>query len=181
MEFPQMYEHLDKLERYIGRPITRLKAPCSFEEYFYSYVPKTSRSTLPSQGLGWPTHTCRWCTGRLKTHVVNRHLRDLRRRYGLVQYIGIAADETHRCKGLRYPLVEWGMTESDCLAYCRERGFDWAGCTIFFAGYPAGAVRCSLYRSCESCAGTARNCGKSSSTWTPTHGIRSAATTPPHS
>ena len=127
MEFPQMYEHLDKLERYIGWPITRLKAPCSFEEYFYSYVPKTSRSPLPSQGLGWPTHTCRWCTGRLKTHVVNRHLRDLRRRYDLVQYIGIAADETHRCKGLRYPLVEWGMTESDCLDYCRKRGFDWGG------------------------------------------------------
>ena len=28
---------------------------------------------------------------------------------------------------LQYPLVEWGMTEADCLAYCRERGFDWEG------------------------------------------------------
>ena len=35
LEFPQMYAHLEKLERYIGRPITRLKAPYTFEQYFY--------------------------------------------------------------------------------------------------------------------------------------------------
>ena len=23
------------------------------------------------------------------------------------------------------PLVEWGMTESDCLSYCHDRGFYW--------------------------------------------------------
>ena len=26
-----------------------------------------------------------------------------------------------------YPLVEWGMTEKDCLAYCYAKGFDWGG------------------------------------------------------
>lgn len=127
MEFPQMYEHLVHLEAYIGRSITRLKAPYSFEEYLYEYVPKTRRSATPGKGLSWPSHTCRWCTGRLKTHVIDRYLRELRKQYTLVQYIGIAADEAHRCKGLCYPLVEWGMTEADCLAYCRERGFDWGG------------------------------------------------------
>ena len=35
LEYPQMYDHLEKLERYIGRPITRLKAPYTFEQYFY--------------------------------------------------------------------------------------------------------------------------------------------------
>lgn len=24
-----------------------------------------------------------------------------------------------------HPLVEWGMTESDCLMYCRDNGFSW--------------------------------------------------------
>ena len=24
------------------------------------------------------------------------------------------------------PLVQWGMTESDCLEYCRKRGFSWS-------------------------------------------------------
>ena len=47
--------------------------------------------------------------------------------YTLVQYIGIAADEPKRIREHRYPLVEWGMTEADCLAYCKERGFDWEG------------------------------------------------------
>ena len=26
-----------------------------------------------------------------------------------------------------YPLVEWGMTEQDCLDYCYARGYDWGG------------------------------------------------------
>ena len=30
LEFPDMYAHLDKLEKYIGRPITRIKAEHSF-------------------------------------------------------------------------------------------------------------------------------------------------------
>ncbi len=36
-EFPQMYDHLDRLEQTIGRPITRLKAPLTAEQYFYEY------------------------------------------------------------------------------------------------------------------------------------------------
>ena len=35
--------------------------------------------------------------------------------------------EPQRIRNFRYPLVEWGMTEADCLAYCKERGFDWDG------------------------------------------------------
>ena len=127
MDFPQMYEHLDRVERCIGRPITKLSAPYSFLEYFHAYTPKTTASTIPDKGLSWPGRTCRWCTGRMKTHVIDRHLRGLRQRYRLEQYVGIAADEAAQCKDLHYPLVEWGMTEADCLAYCKARGFDWGG------------------------------------------------------
>lgn len=31
IEFPGMYEHIDKVEKYINRPITRLKAEHDFE------------------------------------------------------------------------------------------------------------------------------------------------------
>lgn len=31
LEFPDMYTHIDKLEKYIGRPITRIRAEHSFE------------------------------------------------------------------------------------------------------------------------------------------------------
>ena len=45
----------------------------------------------------------------------------------MVEYIGIAADEPKRVKHAYYPLVEWGMTEKDCLDYCYAHGFDWGG------------------------------------------------------
>ena len=126
-EFPQMYDHLDRLEQTIGRPITRLKAPLTAEQYFYEYTARPDAKLVTDRGLSWPSHACRWCTGRLKTHVINKHLRQLRRQYRLKQYVGIAADEAHRCKDLHYPLVEWGMTEADCLRYCKEHEFDWGG------------------------------------------------------
>ena len=122
-----MYDHLDRLEQTIGRPITRLKAPLSAEQYFYEYTARPDAKLVTDRGLSWPSHACRWCTGRLKTHVINRHLRLLRRQYQLEQYVGIAADEVHRCRDLHYPLVEWGMTEADCLRYCKKHGFDWGG------------------------------------------------------
>lgn len=40
----------------------------------------------------------------------------------------ITAEEAERQKDDRnkkYPLIEWGMTESDCLKYCREKGYQW--------------------------------------------------------
>ena len=38
-----MYEHLARLEAYIGRPITRLKAEHDFEYYFLHYTPKRKK------------------------------------------------------------------------------------------------------------------------------------------
>lgn len=41
------------------------------------------------------------------------------------EYVGIAYDEQERIKEKLYPLVDWQMTEADCLAYCHERGYFW--------------------------------------------------------
>ena len=59
--------------------------------------------------------------------VLDAHLAKLANGHDIVQYIGIAADEPNRVRDKRYPLVEWGMTEADCLTYCKERGFEWGG------------------------------------------------------
>lgn len=40
MEFPAMYEHIDKVEQYIGREITRLRNPLGFMYYFRDYEKK---------------------------------------------------------------------------------------------------------------------------------------------
>ena len=52
------------------------------------------------------------------------------KRKNALNFIGIAADETHRCKDDPhncYPLVEWGITETQALQLCYNRGYDWGG------------------------------------------------------
>ena len=44
LEFPQMYEHIDKLEQYLQFPIMRLKPPHTFEYLFYEYAPPRKKS-----------------------------------------------------------------------------------------------------------------------------------------
>ena len=76
----------------------------------------------------------RWCTEKLKNQPREQYLRDLREQYEVIECVGIAADETYRldrkCNkrpGVRLPIVEWNMTEADCLNYCLDHGYDWGG------------------------------------------------------
>lgn len=128
MEFPGMYEHLSALEQYTGKKITRLRARYTFMYLFSEHNPKRKNSTLVgNKGFSWPGPLSRWCTSRLKTDVINSYINQLKNDYDVEQYIGIAADEQNRIKEFHYPLVSWGMTEAECLSYCKERGFDWGG------------------------------------------------------
>lgn len=128
LEFEGMYRHIEKLEKYIGIPITRLKSQQPFEYLFFEHMPKRKNPELIGRkGYSWGGPRNRWCTAMLKTRIIDRYLRELSKEYTLKQYIGIAADEAHRVRDFNYPLVDWGMTEADCLAYCKERGFDWDG------------------------------------------------------
>ena len=171
-----MYRHIDKVEKYIGRPIVRLKSHQSFEYLFYDYSPKRANPKLEQyRGFSWPGPRNRWCTAMLKTRIISQYLRELSKEYTLVQYIGIAADEPKRIREHRYPLVEWGMTEADCLDYCRERGFTTSSIVC-----PAGAVRCNLMMRCESCVSTSRNCGRSLCIWMSIPGAPSLRATQPN-
>ena len=128
MEFPNMYEHINKVENYIDRSITRLKAERSFEYMMFEHV-KTRGKNKGKKGYGWSDFRNRWCTSYLKKDVVRRYLRQYD---NVVEYHGIALDEIHRTKKnkekiIKYPLIEWGMTEQDCLEYCYSKGFDWGG------------------------------------------------------
>lgn len=44
VEFPEMYEHIDKVEKYIGRPITRLKQEHSYEYYLLEHKQKNEET-----------------------------------------------------------------------------------------------------------------------------------------
>ncbi len=141
MEFPEMYEHWDRVEQYLlrerGLKLTILRAAHSFEWFMFDQ-PKEKQSSIDLRnklgvslyGNGWPSMKVRWCTGQLKTHLINRTVSQLKKEYEIIHYIGIAADEAGRCKPdkhNRYPLVEWGITEAQALQICYERGFDWGG------------------------------------------------------
>ncbi len=129
MEFEGLYQHVAQVEKNTGVSITRLKAPESFEYVFSTYTPQRKNPELAGyQGMSWPGPRARWCTGWLKTRIIDKYLRQYSGKYEVVQYIGIAADEQQRVKeGKRYPLIEWDMTEADCLRYCYDRGYDWGG------------------------------------------------------
>ena len=127
-EFPQMYKHIEKIKKYIkekyNKEITTLKAEKDFDYYMFEHE-KTRGKNKGKRGYGWSTMLCRWCTSNLKTNVINKYLKAKNEEY--TEYIGIACDEPKRIKDKCYPLIDWGMTEKDCLHYCYERGFDWDG------------------------------------------------------
>jgi len=126
MEFPQMYEHLDKLERYIKRPITRLYPVHNYEYYMFEIV-KIRGSRKGQTGYGWPAFGRRWCTA-LKRDITNKHKELLT---PVIDCIGYSYDERHRRPnwkdGYRYPLLEWGVTSQEALKYCNRHGFYFGG------------------------------------------------------
>ena len=111
-EFPQMIEHIDKLEKYIGREIIRLKHKIPFDELIKKY--------------GFANFKVRWCTDR-KVKAISKYCKN---NIPYTQYIGFSYDERQRIKktiSYCYPLVDWKVTEEDALEYCHKKGFDWGG------------------------------------------------------
>jgi len=126
MEFPEMYEHLDKLEAYIGRTITRLYPRHSWDYFMFDFEKRDG-----THGYGWPQARAKWCN-REKCRAINRIGRDA------IVCIGYAYEERFtrpqstahmaeaRVQG-RFPLLEWGVSETEALKYCKAKGFDWGG------------------------------------------------------
>ena len=131
VEFPEMYEHINKVEKHIGRIITKLKAEKDFEYMLLHYEKKKGKNK-GQKGYSFPDFRNRWCTRYFKQDVIKRYLKEKYKDYEIIEYHGIAVDETKRLeknknKNIKYPLVDWNMTEQDCLNYCYSKGFDWNG------------------------------------------------------
>lgn len=142
-EFPQMYYHMEKIEKYIGRTITVLKPEKSFDYYFLEHV-RTSGDYKGVAGYGWPGMKRRWCTKVLKTEPFRKYIKKEPHRL----FIGIAADEAHRVKKNNYyPLVHWQVTEAAALRYCYEHGFDWNG--LYHDFRRASCYLCPLQRKAD--------------------------------
>lgn len=155
MEFPEMYDHLAKVDEYLyrerGLHITTLRHPKGFEWLMFdepkkraSCIANRQRLGIPLYGNGWPSMAVRWCTGQLKTHLLTKEVNRLKAEKKALHYVGIAADEAVRCKNEQYPLVEWGVTEADALQYCYDHGFDFGG--LYRIYHRASCWCCPLQR-----------------------------------
>ncbi len=153
-EFPQMYEHLEMLEAYIGRKITRLQARLPLYtqteklpfDWLFSERPVKQRKTgeIYQTGFAWPNSLVRWCTGR-KQFALTSYINSLTHKQQMIlplsNCIAFAFDEkqrvkaeNNRCKFFvsRFPLIEWGITENTALNYCLKHGFNWGGLYNYF-------------------------------------------------
>jgi len=131
MEFPEMYEHIEKVENYIKRNIVKIHIDKTWM-YWFSEHEKKQGKNKGDKGYGWcgKTH-CRWGTA-LKKQAINKYLKQLKIDNDIVEYHGVASDEwsrTQKNKGreICYPLVEFGFTEKQALNYCYSKGFTWSG------------------------------------------------------
>lgn len=130
MEFPEMYTHLKKLKEYIGRDIEVITPPNTYEFYLGHKVKRSGKI-----GYGHPDFRNRWCTALLKRDPFIRFLKKFKG-FKVVEYHGIAFDEKERAsknnrkgehRDIRYPLIDFCVTESEALSYCYSKGFTWDG------------------------------------------------------
>lgn len=158
MEFPGMIRHVEKVKQVIeaaGIKFTTLRAEHDFEYYLTEYEVenrKPESAFYGTPGYGWAGHKSRWCTKTLKVGIIERHLRELRETYEVIQYIGIAADEDYRLEreqnqdpSHRHPLREWGWNENQALYYCYSRGYDWEGLYELKRNPKTGKARVSCW------------------------------------
>lgn len=130
MEFKTIYNIRDTIKTILKEKnikYTELKPKIPFLEKMLSKEVKKRNGTI-QHGYGLCGGRCRWGTTE-KYISIEKYLKS---QYGneYKEYIGIAADESKRIEKERnehklLPLVEWKMTEKDCLEYCYKKGYYW--------------------------------------------------------
>ena len=126
-EFPQMYEHIEQVKAMIA-PLKIETVKIDFDYWFSEYI-RTKGKRIGVKGYWFPDFRIRWCTA-LKRDAIKRYQKTLPEK--AVEFHGIAFDERERTlknagRDIRYPLVEWEVTEAQALKYCYDRGLDWGG------------------------------------------------------
>ena len=154
MWWPEAYEVLHQIEQLTGLKVTIIEPPENKRfEYLMLETVITRGKRKGTKGYGWPTPLNRWCTTFCKARPLDAHLKEKEAEgYRVISYIGIAADEAKRAEkegGIakvekRFPLIEWGMTEADCLQYCYDHGITFGGLYEHFNRLSCGC--CPLQR-----------------------------------
>lgn len=140
LEFPEMYRYIDKVQDYIKREITIVKGDATFDDWFYG---QWTRGKNKGKIRGFPKVIGLGCWAKRELKV-----KPLQKGEGKGNeiFIGIAADERNRAYREKYqhdniyrlPLIDWGMTEQDCIDFLEQRNlsnplydvFDRLGCWL---------------------------------------------------
>lgn len=130
MEFKAIYNIRDKIKLLLKNTdikLIELKPDVSFVDKMFNIEVHKKDGTI-QRGYGLCGGKCRWGT-EIKNRTIKKYLEgEYQNNY--LEYVGIAIDEISRIekakkKNKLLPLVEWKMTEKQCLQYCYDRGFYW--------------------------------------------------------
>jgi 3'-phosphoadenosine 5'-phosphosulfate sulfotransferase (PAPS reductase)/FAD synthetase len=124
LEFPEMYEWIDKIEKYINRPIERVRPKKTWDDHFYGTF---TRGKYKGRMRGFPfvIQKCWWNREAKYTLLDKAHVK------GDIIYIGFTKEEGKRVMAKQYnkknisykfPLYEFGLTKQDCYDYLKSNG-----------------------------------------------------------
>jgi 3'-phosphoadenosine 5'-phosphosulfate sulfotransferase (PAPS reductase)/FAD synthetase len=157
-EFPQMYEHIKKIQVMI-EPLKIEIVKIDYDYWFSEHILSKGKN-IGKSGYGWPSSGFRWCTGmkmdairaclaNVKYNPRKRNYRSLKAIGNNKMFIAYAIDEAKRAKtndslNEIYPLIEWEITEKQALEYCYSKGLDWGG--LYEKMYRVSCWCCPLSR-----------------------------------
>lgn len=134
MEFDSIYHNRDRIKEILFQKHIRFTELHSKYTFLFDMFVRPIQYRNPTNkpypihyGYEWCGGNARWGTSG-KLSAIKKHYREMYGDEEIFEYVGIAADEPERVKRDEhkiYPLVEWNMTEADCLQYCYDRGFNW--------------------------------------------------------
>ena len=139
MEFDSIYHNRDKMKRLLAERKILFSELSSKNHFLFDMFVRPIKYRDPQNKL-YPIHYgYEWCGGRGirwgtsgKLSGIMNHYKEYYPDKEITEYVGIAADEPGRIRensrtGVlkAYPLVNWGMTEDDCLTYCYDHEWNW--------------------------------------------------------
>ncbi len=140
MEFDSIYHNRDKMKRLLAERKILFTELSSKNHFLFDMFVRPVKYRNP-ENKPYPIHYgYEWCGGRGirwgtsgKLAAIINHYKEYYPDKQIIEYVGIAADEANRMNHYqrndsiikKYPLVDWEMTEKDCLTYCYGHGWNW--------------------------------------------------------
>lgn len=135
MEFDSIYHNRDRIKELLFQKHIRYTELHSKNSFLYDMFVRPVKYRNP-ESKSYPMHYgYEWCGARGvrwgtsgKLSAIKTHYKEIYGGEEIYEYVGIAVDEPSRIdedEHKLYPLVDWNMTEKDCLQYCYDNGYDW--------------------------------------------------------